>query len=290
MAGTAAPPGSLDAVIIGGGLGGLRAAKFLADAGRSFVLLEARSRLGGRILSLPAGPGGGASRFDLGPAWFWPGIQPRMRRLVAELGLQPLPQHDQGFALVEHSATVAPRRVAPCRQEPASVRLAGGMASLSDALAARLDPGRILTGHRVVRIGRCEAGVLVEARTAPGGRAAYAAGAVILALPPRLAATSIEFVPPWPDRAQDGLLAVPTWMAGQAKLVAVYDRPFWREAGLSGAARSLAGPLAETHDASAPGGPAALFGFVGLSARQRALLSGTVPSLATAQLVRLFGS
>lgn len=29
---------------------------------------------------------------------------------------------------------------------------------------------------------------------------------------------------------------------------AIYDRPFWREAGLSGTAQSMVGPLAEIHD------------------------------------------
>ncbi len=56
--------------------------------------------------------------------------------------------------------------------------------------------------------------------------------------------------------------AVPGWMAGQAKALAFYDRPFCREAGLSGSAFSQAGPLGEPQDASPPGaGEAALFGF-----------------------------
>lgn len=31
------------------------------------------------------------------------------------------------------------------------------------------------------------------------------------------------------------------WMSGQAKVVAIYDRPFWREPGLSGYLRSGVG-------------------------------------------------
>ena len=51
----------LDVVIIGGGLAGVRTALGLHDAGRSFVLLEANDRLGGRVKTLrdpalPAAP------------------------------------------------------------------------------------------------------------------------------------------------------------------------------------------------------------------------------------------
>lgn len=74
-------------LIVGGGLAGLTAARLLHQAGIGFRLLEARERLGGRILSVdetgrPSGDG-----FDLGPSWFWPGMQPAMGDLVHQLGL-----------------------------------------------------------------------------------------------------------------------------------------------------------------------------------------------------------
>lgn len=288
--GTEATVRGLDAVIVGGGLGGLQAARLLAVAGLSFVLLEARSRLGGRILSMPAAMAGATGLFDLGPAWFWPDLQPRMARLVAGLGLHAFPQHEAGLTRIEHSTAAPPQSVAGHRQAPASFRLQGGMAALADAVAAQVPLDCILMGHRVTRVARSAAGALVEARTAQGGTVAFEAAAVILAVPPRLAASTMAFVPPWPDRTAAGLLGTPTWMAGQAKFVAIYDQPFWRAAGLSGAARSHAGPLAEVHDASAVGGPAALFGFVGVPTRERAVLGAGLATQAIAQLGRLFGA
>jgi len=41
-------------IVIGAGIAGLAAARTLAEAGKHVVLIEARDRVGGRILTLPA--------------------------------------------------------------------------------------------------------------------------------------------------------------------------------------------------------------------------------------------
>jgi monoamine oxidase len=85
-----------------------------------------------------------------------------------------------------------------------------------------------------------------------------------------LAAANIDFKKAVPQAALEIMASVPTWMAGHAKIVAIYKRPYWREAGLSGDAMSRRGPLMEVHDASPfEGGPYALFGFVGVPANAR---------------------
>jgi monoamine oxidase len=51
-----------DCVIIGAGAAGLAAGAMLHEAGRSFVILEARDRIGGRAQSVPLSDGSMAER------------------------------------------------------------------------------------------------------------------------------------------------------------------------------------------------------------------------------------
>ncbi len=279
-------------VIVGGGLSGLRAAQLLAEQGVDFILLEARTRLGGRILSLPIGNGGSREvnqRYDLGPTWFWPAMQPYIARFVSQLGLSTFPQFSSGAVAIERSSLEPVRYARGYDQEPASLRVASGMQAIVDALEALLPSSAVHLSSKVTGIVRDVTGVRIQAVNEQGEPIIVTTSKVILALPPRLAARTIDFTPRLPIAVHRAWAATPTWMAGHAKLVAVYERAFWRDAGLSGAAQSMVGPLAEVHDASAFGADAALFGFVGVSVAGRRALGSRLPEGAVAQLVRLFG-
>lgn len=276
--------------IVGGGLSGLYAAFLLEQLGvTDYVVLEARERIGGRIAHLDAS-GDGIGRFDLGAAWFWPGYQPELDTLVDGLGLQRFAQYEAGDMLVERTPADAPMRVRGFVNVPASMRLLGGMGTMTDALYRRLDPARIVKGQAVRRLRKCGQYVELDCDDGAGTETGWRAGHVLLALPPRLAEHSIAFEPALPAALAEQWRATPTWMAPHAKYVAVYDRPFWRKHGLSGEARSARGPLAEIHDASTPDGGAALFGFFGIHAQFRQRMSGEdLLGRCRAQLVRLFG-
>ncbi|MEL7464432.1 MAG: NAD(P)/FAD-dependent oxidoreductase [Pseudomonadota bacterium] len=263
----------IETLIVGAGLTGLALADALRADGREFRIIDTRDRVGGRAWS----PEVGGARYDLGPAWFWPG-QPLIAALARRFGLRVFEQYAIG-RLVFEDASGAIRRDMEMAPMAGSLRVEGGMGAVAEALAGGVDVGltRRLTGLRLDADG-----VVAELQ----GGDAIRAERIVLAMPPRLIAKSIA-VEPSADIAP--LAVPPTWMAGHAKLVAIYPTPFWRRAGLSGDAISHRGPLAEIHDASpADGASGALFGFVSAPPDQRAD-ADALKRAAIDQLARLFG-
>ena len=162
-------------------------------------------------------------------------------------------------------------------------RFSDGTQALVEALAADLPEATVRLSSPVVgiRTDRESRGVRVEL----DGHALLAEH-VVLAVPPALAVATIDLPDLAPD-VRDLAARTPVWMGNMVKVVAEYDAPFWRAAGLAGSGVSHVGPLRELHDLCGPdGSPAALFGFAPSAA-------GTPPIEAddvVAQLVRMFGS
>ncbi len=134
-------------------------------------------------------------------------------------------------------------------------RFVGGAPLIPQKMAKHL-------GHHVVlrspvrRIVQRHKHVIVHSR-----RMKVRARRVIVAVPPTLAAR-IEYAPVLPANHDQLLQRLP--QGALMKVGAVYDRPFWRDAGLTGTALSLNGPVNATFDDSPPGGkPGVVFGFVG---------------------------
>lgn len=274
-----------DLIVIGAGLSGLALARAMMERGAEVVVLEARARIGGRVLSHRTAAGA----YDLGPAWVWPTLQPRIARAVQTAGLTLTEQVEAGGLVFQDQAGRTQRLPHGFAQEPPSMRITGGITALVEAVAAGLPPGVVRLEHAVRRIALTEAGIAVTADS-PSGPVTLHAARAALALPPRLIG-GIEIVPAMAASVQAALAAVPGWMAGQAKALALYDHPFWRDAGLSGSAFSQAGPLGELHDASLPGAAeAALFGFFSWPPALRSARSSALPDLVAHQLGILFGA
>jgi len=264
-------------IIVGGGLSGLALADHLHRAGVDYLVLEARVRFGGRV---HVGRVEDAA-FDLGPSWFWPG-QPRMAAMVERFGLKVFDQYAEGTLSFEDEQGAVHRGMGYASME-GSYRIQGGITALIDSLAAGLDSQNIITNAVVTTVCDGVEVVLKSGDILKGKR-------MVLALPPRVAA-GLRYEPALSGAALGAMQAIPTWMGGQAKFVAVYDRPFWREDGLSGDAMSRHGPLGEIHDATdAKTGLGALFGFVGVPALGRVGQNEAIKSAAIAQLGRIFGS
>src|SRR5262245_31971651 len=83
---------SADVLVVGAGLAGLVAAREIAAAGRSVLVLEARDRVGGRVVNRDIG---GGNVVEMGGQWVGP-TQDGVLTLAAELGVATFPTYDTG--------------------------------------------------------------------------------------------------------------------------------------------------------------------------------------------------
>lgn len=262
------PPGEsglVDVVVVGAGISGLAVADRLIRAGRTVTVLEARARTGGRVMGSP---------LDLGASWFWPG-EHRVRALAGRLGIDTFEQYRAGDAIIDDLTGVQRYPGNPI-DVPAN-RIVGGMEALAAALTAQLPPGTLQLEQPVQEI---TADLTVTTRDH-----VWRADRVVIAVPPALAVHSIALPSDLPHDLLDVAARTPVWMGDSVKVVVLYRTPFWRQAGLAGAAISRRGPIVEIHDMSGPDGePAALFGFL-----RAASMHADIETDIREQLIRMFG-
>lgn len=276
-----------ETLIIGGGLSGLYLAHQLEQAGRDYLLLEARARFGGRIYS--SSIDNTEDHFDMGPAWFWPG-QPRMAKLLQELDISYFDQAARGNLVFEDPSGQVRRDLDMATMEGAH-RVEGGLVRLIDALVSLLPNDRLRLSSPVSQVKLIDEEILVSVL---GEQSEIRAKRIIVCVPPRLAEHSITFSPSLPQHTIGQMQACPTWMAAHAKFIAIYETPFWRDLGLSGDAISHRGPMMELHDASpqsenTPNGRGAIFGFLGVPADARKGQDASIIEACKQQLINLFG-
>lgn len=272
-----------DILIVGAGLSGVVAAYRLLEQNPKLKvgIVEARDRVGGRILSVPTEYGA----FDVGPTWFWP-HHTHVRALAEELGVGVFRQYDTGLGVFEAGQGQAVRlfRPDPELTQPA-FRLVGGVGSLVDALVDRLPAGAITLSQPVHKITADPDGLTVS--TAENQ---YQAKHVCVTLPPRLTTNLIEFDPPLPSPVWQVMQNTQTWMGQAMKVVVVYDKPFWREKGLSGLGVSYVGPVQQFHDACPAGAEVgALFGWLGNESWGRRLSVEARKEAVVEQVGRMYG-
>ncbi len=87
-----------DLVVVGAGLAGLSAARVAAAAGASVVVVEARDRVGGRVLNEDIG---GGNVVEVGAQWIGP-TQDRLAALAGELGVETFPTYGEGQNVIEY--------------------------------------------------------------------------------------------------------------------------------------------------------------------------------------------
>lgn len=270
----------IDNIIIGGGLAGLYCAWRLQQVQQDFLLLEAHNTSGGRIRAVSD-----SVRVDTGATWFWP-HQSSIQMLVKRLELPVTTQYTDGDVLFQQpDGQIQTMHY----QQGLSYKLQGGAAELIRELTNRIHHDSLHYQSVVNAVSKGKKGWLVSCQRGDTA-VTYRCNNVFIALPPRMLLTHLTPENWLTNNAISHLASQQTWMSAQAKYVAIYNKPVWRELGQSGFAISHRGPLVEVHDASTNTQHYALFGFIGVPAIQRAGMDPQQLRLACRkQLCELFG-
>lgn len=338
---------SVDVVVVGAGFSGLAAARKIAEAGKSVIILEARDRVGGKVLNklLDDGEITEAGGTYIGPT------QNRMFALAKKYKVPLFPTYDKGSVVsiiggnrvvggyapsvgleyqkltkllnamsgqvpvdapwtAEHAvewdsitlfswleannagddamevfSSVADlwgaetrdvsllfalyyiaaagdednpgrlERLLDIDNGAQQYRFVGGSQLLAQLIAEGLGKSLVLESP-VSEIRWSDSGVCVVS-----DKLTVEAREVILAISPALAA-GIRYQPQLTTPRAQFMQRLP--MGTLIKVEAVYDKPFWRDAGLSGVSSMAPGPVRSTFDNSPPGGhPGIIIGFVG---------------------------
>jgi monoamine oxidase len=227
-------------IIVGGGLSGLTTSYLLSKKNIQVTVLEASSRLGGRIQTIK---GSLDTPLELGATWF-SDMHQNLNSLIDTLGLKKYPQFSKGTSLFQTKSFEPPQKFFVPEAENPSYRIAGGTQTLIDALVNCIPSENIKLNTGVVSIKEIENEIAVE--TIHVER--FHADKVILCLPPQLIHSKIKFSPLLPENIIQILPTVQTWMAGAIKFVLEFEKPFWREKGYSGMLYSHAGIVVEMYD------------------------------------------
>ncbi|PWJ37922.1 flavin monoamine oxidase family protein [Sediminitomix flava] len=227
-------------IIVGGGLSGLTLAYLLSKNNIHAKIVEASSRIGGRIQTIK---GKHDTPLELGATWF-SDLHQHFLALIDELGLQKYKQFTEGISLFQTNSFEPPQQFFVPENESPSYRLAGGTQKLIDTLVAQLDRQNISLNTKVTSIS--EVDNELELRTSDGE--SLSADKVILCLPPQLIGSQIQFSPELPKELSAVLPTVQTWMSGSLKFVVEYEQAFWRKNGYSGLLFSHSGIISEMYD------------------------------------------
>jgi monoamine oxidase len=132
-----------DVIVVGAGFAGLAAAREIVRAGRTAIVLDARDRVGGRVLNHPIGDG---HVVEVGGQWVGP-TQDRMLALAHELGVETFKTYNEGQNVYLRRAGLVQRQrystggpLGPVPPELPGAAEAGAAIALLNDLAAQVPP------------------------------------------------------------------------------------------------------------------------------------------------------
>jgi len=224
-------------IIIGAGLSGLLTAYRLKNEGIKFKVLEARTRVGGRINTVF---GTGNTPIEMGATWIGSEHE-NLIALLEELGIEYFEQYMDGKVFFQPFST-SPAESIQIPSQPPSYRISGGSSRLINTLYQKLDEDDVLLNQPVKEIKFHKNSVQVIAREV------FKCETVVMSIPPKLWAGKIVFEPRLPNELMETAKQTQTWMEDSIKIALTYDQPFWQQENLSGTLFSNTGPITELYD------------------------------------------
>ena len=224
----------IDVIIVGGGVSGMVCADEFIKAGLNVKILEARNRIGGRLLSFEG--------VDLGASWSFPPQETEGSRLAASLNVPIVQQRLDGDSFMSRNGGVMQNvgemggRMAPCG--PSAVRFQGGYSALPLLLAEKMKASIVLE-TRVTAVESKDKHIQVTTDKDEQ----FNAKRVVFALPPAVLAHSVTFTPNLPNNQLRKMKETSTWCGDWCKVVAIFKSNFWNEQGKSGVVSTDGQPI-----------------------------------------------
>ncbi len=241
-------------LIIGGGLTGLSLHYLLQKQGIESTIVEARSRLGGRIYTIqyPNSP-----PMEMGATWI---MEPHKQliQFLKSLNIELFDQNYGELAILEQNRFLSAQKIHLPPNREKIYRIKGGTATLIQRLAKSLNPTNLLLDEKVKSISLEKNKLVVHS-----DKSIFEAEKVISTLPPSLFDKQIEVFPRLGSDIRSIMENTHTWMAESIKISLSFSKPFWKSNTFQGTFFSHLGPVVELYDHSdADHRQFALMGFI----------------------------
>lgn len=270
-----------DVIIIGAGLSGLATAYYLKKKNSNVKIVEAQNRIGGRMETVY---GSNQTPMEMGATWFARDHK-NLIQLLSIVNVGYFEQHNEGVALFETLSFEPPQQYFVAANTHSAYRIEGGSSNLITTLTDAIGAQNVVLNTKIVEI--IDEGTSIKIIDSKGN--VFHCKRLIIAIPPKLLASSIQFTPNLPEDLNHVMQNTQTWMSGSTKFSVEYSTPFWRELGFSGSVYSQSGLASEIYDHSNTNQTKfALKGFLNGSAIN--YTSNERKEKVTAQLVQYFGN
>lgn len=228
--------------IIGAGLTGLCIAYFLQKRNISFQILEANTKIGGRIETIV---GENGTRLEMGATWF-NRFHIHLISLLHELDLGYFEQHIEGISFFETSTSEPPQKFTFPDSEDTSFRIIGGTYTLISTLAKLIKKENVFLNTKVEAIKEIKNKLEIHC----SNKIIFQSDFVISTIPPNLLANTISFSPELSQEVLEIAKKTHTWMAESIKFGVTYENSFWKEKNFSGSVFSQINIIQEQYDHS----------------------------------------